>query len=207
MAPTLASMVLLLQCANALLDRRRIFESWVEWVSFGGPNNSTSVATVMKGNELHQLPVFSLIGAQKSGTTYLKWLLNQHPELESGYGINGRPRDECHFFDAGYEESLTKASIAEAYATLFRSPTNVSGAPASLTELDITAKKLQNIIWFDDTPRYLVNTEVPERMRVLIPTMKLIVLLRDPTERYESQMKVSWTFAYIMNATNNFVFR
>ena len=108
------------------------------------------------------LPDFIIIGAQKSGTSSLFFYLSQHPLLI--------PSDvkEVHFFDGGrisgvdqYENGLTS------YYAHF--PLRSSMANGQQT--------------FEASPSYIFHPLVPERIYKLIPKIKLIALLRNPTDR------------------------
>lgn len=50
--------------------------------------------------------------------------------------------------------------------------------------------KNSSVLTGESTPAYLFHPEVPKRVKSLIPTIKLIVLLRDPIERAYSAFKM-----------------
>lgn len=101
------------------------------------------------------LPDFLVIGAEKSGTTWLKHNLNEHPD------VFVPAQKELNFFDKdeNYEKGL------EHYASYFN-----KAAPASVKgEL---------------TPGYLHTPEVAAaRIYEYFPDIKLIAILRDPIDR------------------------
>ncbi len=106
------------------------------------------------------LPEALLIGAPKSGTTSLLAYLGRHPQLWA------HPRKELHFFDSRWDWG------AEWYEAQF------PAWPAGRGRLRMEA-----------TPNYLQHAAIPERVRSLIPAVKLVVLLREPLER-----AVSWVY-------------
>lgn len=108
-------------------------------------------------------PSFLIIGAQKAGTTWFYWLLARHPGI---HDASGR-RPELHVFDQMAERWPTKED-AQRYARFFPRP------PGKLVG--------------EKTPQYLARYWVPPMLRQVAPDARLIVLLRDPIERYRSGM-------------------
>jgi len=111
-----------------------------------------------RGGAVGGLPEALLIGAPKSGTTSLMAYLSPHPQLWA------HPRKELHFFDNRWEWGR------EWYAAQF--PAWAAGCGPLRMEA---------------TPNYLQPPGIPERVRELLPAVKLVVLLREPLER-----AVSW---------------
>jgi hypothetical protein len=99
---------------------------------------------------------FILAGAQKSGTTALHYFLEKHPQITLG------DQQEMHFFDD--EESFSRAID---YEILHR---HFPPAPAST-------------IAGECTPSYLYWKPSAERIWKYNPDIKLLVLLRNPTDR------------------------
>ncbi len=106
-------------------------------------------------------PDFVGIGAQKAGTTWWYELLSTHP------GVFGRPdiHKERHFFDRFASEPFSPADI-EAYHGWFPRP------PGSITG--------------EWTPDYCTFPWAPELVRRAAPDTRVLVLLRDPVERFRS---------------------
>jgi|WetSurSiteA1Bulk_404760.scaffolds.fasta_scaffold10766_4 hypothetical protein len=101
------------------------------------------------------LPHFIIIGAMKSGTTSLFSAITQHPQIIRCY------TKEIHFFNKHYHKG-----------------TNWYRAHFPLV------KKLANGCKTGEaTPQYIYNELVPERIHQLVPRVKLIAILRNPTER------------------------
>ncbi len=108
------------------------------------------------------LPNFLIIGAQKSGTTWLNWKLRQHPEVYM-------PVDEVHYFDR--EENYARG--VEWYEAHFS---------AATTERAIG----------DKTPDYLAvnvhgvdnhSPNIHKRIHQLLSSARLMIVLRNPVER------------------------
>jgi hypothetical protein len=101
------------------------------------------------------LPDFLVVGAQKSGTTSLFGYLQQHPRI-----AKCRVK-EVHFFDNAYHrgERWYRAHFPRADR---RGPPRMVGEASAY---------------------YLCHPHAPRRIRELLPRVKLIAILRNPTER------------------------
>jgi hypothetical protein len=99
------------------------------------------------------LPNYLIIGAIRSGTTYLSSNLRAHPEV-----FMARQK-ELHFFDRDYDKGL------EFYESYF--PEKNDGEFIAIGEA---------------TPAYLYFEEVPEKIHEHLPESKLIVSLRNPID-------------------------
>jgi hypothetical protein len=111
------------------------------------------------------LPDFVILGAARSGTTYLLGHINAHPNVLDG-------AHEPHFFD----------SHRHAYGLgwyRLRFPT--------MAERDaLAASGHSPVLTGESSPSYLADPDVPARVREALPDARLIVLLRDPTARAAS---------------------
>ena len=112
----------------------------------------------------HQvLPDFIIIGAQKSGTTSLFYYLTKHPQLLPSYV------KEVHFFDGGLNPNTNNfAKGSTWYYAHFPSKKTLASS---------------HYRTFEASPLYIFNPLVPKRIFDLIPDIKLIAVLRNPTER------------------------
>ena len=108
------------------------------------------------------LPDFIVVGAQKAGTTSLFSYLSRHPQIIPAN------KKEIHFFDGGLNPAVDNFSKGvEWYRSHFPS-----------------WEKMDNgIKTFEASPLYLFNPLAPERIHKMLPGVKLIAVLRDPSER------------------------
>ena len=111
---------------------------------------------------LRALPEFIVIGAQKAGTTSLFAYLTQHPD------ILPPSKKEVHFFDGGLR---TPDDCFHRGVTFYRK------------HFPLQARLRHGVKTFEASPLYLFHPEVPARLESVLPDVRLIVLLRDPTER------------------------
>lgn len=113
------------------------------------------------------LPNYIVIGETKCGTTSLYKYLLKHPNIQDTFG-NGEGYDETYrtkelrFFDKFYGRGI------EWYKSLFPDP-----KPGYITG--------------EATPMYMYRTLVARRISEHVPNVKLIVVLRDPVDRFISQ--------------------
>ena len=108
------------------------------------------------------LPDFLIVGAQKSGTTSLYDYLSQHPQLLPSF------EKEVHYFNGGL---LPTVDIYKKGTAWYRA------------NFPVKRKADAQAITFEASPLYLFNPLVPKRIFDLLPQVKLIVLLRNPTDR------------------------
>lgn len=108
------------------------------------------------------LPHFLIIGSQKSGTTSLYSYLRRHPQIVPAF------KKEVHFFDGGLkpnEDSYEK------------------GVQWYQSHFPLRSKVKANQLTFEASPLYMFNPLAPQRIKSKIPNVKLIAILRNPTER------------------------
>lgn len=108
---------------------------------------------LVKGENRKRLPNAIIIGVKKGGTRALLEILKIHPSIRAS-------SNEVHFFDRdeNYEQGL------EWYRQ--QMPTSLPG--------QITIEK---------SPSYFITPKVPERVYRMSKSVKLIVIVRDPTRR------------------------
>jgi hypothetical protein len=106
-------------------------------------------------------PDFVGIGAQKAGTSWWAAAIHRHPLVRRTQGL---PK-ELHFFDRYWEQPFGRADAA-LYARYFPRP---AGAVAG-----------------EWTPGYMVDFWTPELIASAAPEARILVLLRDPLERFRS---------------------
>lgn len=113
----------------------------------------------------HLLPDFVIIGAARSGTTFLLGHLNAHPNVLRGPG-------EPHFFD-----SHRYAYGLDWYRLRF---------PTLAQRQEALASGLEPVLTGESSPSYLADPETPARLAAALPEVRLMVLLRDPAARAAS---------------------
>ena len=106
-------------------------------------------------------PDFIGVGAQRSGTTWWFELLLQHAQIAT----SRRGHKEVHFFDRYGAQPMTDADVARYHKLFLRHPGEVVGE------------------W---TPRYMLDQWTPRLLHRAAPDARLLVLLRDPIERFRS---------------------
>ena len=107
-------------------------------------------------------PEVLIIGAQKAGTTSLFWYMGLHPQLVPSF------KKEVHYFDGGNTGETDNFAKGEAwYRSHFPLGKNVG--------------EHQKV--FEASPLYLFHPLVAERIHNRAPDAKLIVILRNPTDR------------------------
>lgn len=104
-------------------------------------------------------PDFVGVGAQKAGTTWWYALLTSHPSVHAPPGR----RKELHYFDRFWDQAFS-AVDATRYHSFFPRP--VGGRAGE---------------W---TPRYMVDFWTPALLHAAAPDAKILVMLRDPFERF-----------------------
>lgn len=114
---------------------------------------------------MRTLPDFVIIGAQKSGTSFLYRLLAQHPRVNPAFA------KEVHYFDLNFGKG------DDWYRSYF---------PLQL-------RNSRKYITGEASPYYLFHPHAPRRASTVLPDAKLIALLRNPVDRayshYQHQVK------------------
>jgi hypothetical protein len=101
------------------------------------------------------------VGAQKAGTSWWNAVIHAHPAV---HRAGGQPK-ELHFFDQSWEEPFGEADIQRYWRYFPRPPGGVTGE------------------W---TPGYLIDFWTPELLARAAPGARVLVLLRDPVDRFRS---------------------
>ena len=102
------------------------------------------------------VPDFLVIGAQRSGTTFLYAALRRHP------GIVAAKTKELHYFDRAAADEETYCRQLRAHRADAKGKRRLCG---------------------EATPYYLFHPTAPERVAKVNPGVKLIALLREPGRR------------------------
>jgi hypothetical protein len=104
-------------------------------------------------------PSFVGVGTQRSGTTWWHHLVTSHPDVHDG------PVKELRFFDRYWRREFGDADVARYERFFPRPPGRQVGE------------------W---SPGYVSHFWVPALLRRAAPDARLLVLVRDPVERYRS---------------------
>jgi hypothetical protein len=108
------------------------------------------------------LPDFLIIGAQKGGTTSLYDYLGQHPQIARSL------RKEINFFTGGPDPEVDLWRLGEGwYRAHF--PLRAKMAPGQKA--------------FEASPDYMLHPLAAGRIAGLLPDVKLVAMLRNPTDR------------------------
>ncbi|WP_246141455.1 sulfotransferase family protein [Hyella patelloides] len=115
------------------------------------------------------MPNFLIIGAAKSGTTSINAYLKQHPQIYMS------PQKEPNFFAFEGEQLDFLGSIAEGYR---------QGIQTDLETYQRNFQAVSHEIAIGETsPSYLYIEKAAERIKYHLPQVKLIAIVRDPSER------------------------
>jgi Sulfotransferase family len=114
-------------------------------------------------------PDFVGVGAQRSGTSWWFSCLLRHPQIEGPTG----GEKELHYFDPYYVRSFGASDIA--------------GYHAKFPEVRSVRGGMLRGEW---TPRYMYDFWTPRLLAMAAPQARLLVMLRDPLERYRSGVEL-----------------
>jgi hypothetical protein len=120
------------------------------------PEGTAATASLQPGP-----PDYVGVGTARSGTSWWDSLINEHPRV---FRLAGTPK-EVHFFDRLWADGLRGRDIERYHALFARPAGTISGE------------------W---TPGYMLDAWTPALLRAAAPEARLLVLLRDPVERFRS---------------------
>jgi hypothetical protein len=106
-------------------------------------------------------PDYVGVGTARSGTTWWDSLINTHPRVSRAAGT---PK-EVHYFDELWGAPLSVADVERYHGFFARPDGHLCGE------------------W---TPGYMLDVWTPALLRHAAPAARLLVLLRDPVERFRS---------------------
>ena len=120
--------------------------------------------------QMRMVPDFIIIGTQRSGTTSLYNYLTNHPRILPAL------MKEVHFFDLAFSKGLNW------YRANFPMVSTKEGE--------------QKMFTGEASPYYIIHPHAPTRIASLFPSIKLIVLLRNPVDRayshYQHEVKLGF---------------
>jgi Sulfotransferase domain len=124
------------------------------------------------------LPDFIIIGAAKSGTTSLYGALAEHPFVEPcvtdlAYFRNTK---EVHFFDYNFDRG------EDWYRSHF---------PLERKRLEFEREHGRPFLTGESSPSYISHLWAPQRVRRVVPDVRLIAVFRNPADRAYSQFQMS----------------
>lgn len=116
-----------------------------------------------------------IIGVKKSGTYALLRYLSINPHVRSALKINDCLLNEIHYFDndSNYELGIEWYKSQMPYVCKNNNDDRID---------------LSKIRVIEKTPGYFRNEKVPERVYKLNPNMKIILIVRDPVKRLQSEL-------------------
>ena len=130
----------------------------------------TYIAFRRLSSRFRVLPDMIIVGAQKCGTTSLTAFLAQHPEVRSSFF------KEVHYFDDGVNASRNSYEKGENWYRAHFPLRERSASPP---------------VVFEATPMYLFHPFAAERIQKLLPTAKIVIIVRNPTDRAISHYRHS----------------
>ncbi|CAM9125949.1 unnamed protein product [Ascophyllum nodosum] len=142
---------------------------------------------------LLSIPLITIIGVQKGGTTSLRGNLMTHPL------VSGMP-NEVHFFDRGLtsyprlgkwpgdgrEKELGPGIVGRILAEYAKACMEYGKPTNKNTPIPV----LSSGVIVESSPRYILSPIAPYRMKMVLPGARLVVVLRDPTDRYFSHLRM-----------------
>lgn len=125
-----------------------------------------------------RFPQCILIGERKTGTTALLHFMKHHPQIKA-------PRKEVHYFDVHTNYRMGVGWYLDQMV-----PTNKS---------EVT---------FEKSPSYFRSSLVPNRMYSLLPTVKLLLSVREPVKRaisdFDFTMEAEWKSGFNKSSHTKF---
>jgi hypothetical protein len=116
------------------------------------------------------LPDYVIIGAARSGTSFLARRLRRHPDVIPSFTTS-----EVHYFDLFHDRG------ERWYRMHF---------PRRSTLQRLSAKNGRRVICGEKTPNYLQLGWVPAELEQMCPDVRLVVLLREPLDRAWSSYRM-----------------
>jgi Sulfotransferase domain len=111
---------------------------------------------------MRALPDYLIVGAMKAGTSFLYWLLTQHPQVLPASD------KEVNFFDYQYDRGLAWYRTNFPWISDMKKRSRETGLPTFCGEA---------------SPYYMFHPHAARRIAQHLPNVKIIMLLRNPVDR------------------------
>ena len=125
----------------------------------------------------YTLPDFVIIGTAKAGTTSLYNFINTHPNVVPASW------KELDYFSNPSNYALGRLWYGRHF-------------PNAIRKRYLSKRSGFGVMSGEATPNYLLNTDVPGKMKRMLPDARLIVILRNPIDRayseYQMRMRKRW---------------
>jgi len=139
-------------------------------------------------------PDFIIAGVQKGGTSALRGILLQNPNMTAS------KRFEPHYFDKFLKQHLSRNYGMSPNATKAEMDTIIESwvcdiqqhyMQSTFHEAALEEKGgLPDIFFFEKTPSYVLDPDVPSFISSIFPTTKIVMVLRNPVDRAYSHYKM-----------------
>jgi len=140
----------------------------------------SSSTNKLQSRTIKKLPNAIIIGVKKSGTYALIRYLSINPQIKAALKINNCQLNEVHYFDNDINYLFKgKTWYKEQMPNICN---NASNKRANLLSSST------NFVVIEKTPGYFRNQIVPKRMFNFDPNLKLILIVRDPVRRIQSEL-------------------
>eukprot|EP00904_Undaria_pinnatifida_P002702 jgi/Undpi1/12432/HiC_scaffold_5.g02103.m1 len=177
-------------------DLGRLYSNFGEYALESSKSLSSLPVPIVKSvgqRSALSIPIITIIGVQKGGTTNLRENLLKHPM------VCGK-RHEVHFFDqdpsvypsvGDWERDGLDNSLGYLDAGLILANYAEMCASKKCSFFDRTSRTFRtDRVIVDSAPRYIYSPVAPYRIKMARPGGKFVVVLRDPTDRYFSHMRM-----------------
>ena len=123
---------------------------------------------------MHNHPDFIIAGSAKSGTTALHLMLDQHPRAYMS------PIKETNYFLHGFEPTRHFVGLRGERVLEGQEENDIIDTPQKYADLFTNADT--GTLHGEASPWYLINPQVPKRIIEHRPDIKIVIILRNPTD-------------------------
>lgn len=149
-----------------------------------GADNTQAFNITSGDYSMRCLPSFIIAGAMKCGTGELMKWLELHPNLAVGSGVNNKR--EVHYFTSPLHKHHTQSNNTVSAQDTAPSKDTALVEYASFFP-EFTATEAMQQYTFEKSPDYIRDRAALHSIRQLMPSMRIIVLLRNPALRALSE--------------------